>query len=96
MNIKKQYTSGEEIFNLELSYQISDKKAVALYIGAIHYEVMVLRHRKAKVMPNGSMLEAGWAFPSNEQWGTYGWTYMKNQTKKALNKYDALSYPGLR
>jgi hypothetical protein len=40
----------------------------------LHYEVIVLQKRKARILPGGAFLPEGWAYPAGEQWGEAGWT----------------------
>lgn len=40
-----------------------------------HFEVVVLQHRKARILPNGEFLRESWVYPASEQWGEAGWTY---------------------
>jgi hypothetical protein len=41
----------------------------------VHWEVIVVQHRRARTLPNGRTVSAGEAYPSAERWGTAGWTY---------------------
>lgn len=40
-----------------------------------HWEVMQLRQRKARKLPNGRTLPAGLAMPSTSEWGKFGWSF---------------------
>lgn len=40
-----------------------------------HYEVVMLQWNREHAWPNGDVTPAGWSYPSNEQWGSMGWTY---------------------
>ena len=36
---------------------------------------MVIRTRPEKVMPNGELVPAHEGYPSNSEWGRYGWSF---------------------
>lgn len=49
---------------------------IALYESELGgYEVVKIRVRKARTLPNGSHREAAESYPSSEQWGRYGLTF---------------------
>ncbi len=62
-----------------------------------YYEVIRIKHylkdRIAKFKKNGKIIESiiskGEYYPSNEEWGGYGWTYM--DLTDAKNKFEKLN-----
>lgn len=54
-------------------------------MNAIHYNVVIIRYRKASPLFKTPEKEA---LPSGEEWGMYGWTY-KNE-ESANRKFNAL------
>lgn len=43
--------------------------------GGVHWEVVIVQHRKACTLPDGTTAPEREAYPSTGQWGTAGWTY---------------------
>ncbi|SRR6266496_806563 len=42
-----------------------------------HYDLVILRVAKEHTFPNGKTYPEREVMPTNEQWGTYGWSYVK-------------------
>ena len=54
----------------------------------VGFEVAVLQKRHPATLPNGTHYPGGLAMPSNEQWGTHGWSYASKED--ALVRFNAL------
>jgi hypothetical protein len=56
---------------------------------SVHYEVVVLQHWAPRTLPTGQVMPAREGYPSTEQWGTAGWTYVTLEEARA--RYAALA-----
>ena len=66
---------------------------VALYkryqqesIKTLHYEVVVISQHNG-IHIEGNYIEPGELYPSTSQWGSFGWTFGKNQLEQAEEKF---------
>ncbi len=48
------------------------------------YEVIIVQHKKERMLPSGSLLPAGEYYPSSSQWGAYGKTTLNLERTKHL------------
>jgi hypothetical protein len=53
-----------------------------------HWEVVKIRVKPERLL-HGQRVEEGEAYPSPEDWGTYGWTYTTLEDARA--KFDSLT-----
>lgn len=51
-----------------------------------HYEVVVINTHNG-IHIEGNYIEPGELYPSSSQWGTFGWTFSKEQLKEAEEKF---------
>lgn len=66
------------------------QKAKGQWVG---YEVVIARERGECTIKDRT-IQAGWAYPSSEQWGTYGWSVetMEQAKQKAFELVDSPAY----
>lgn len=77
MNIKQTYNKNTYNYTLLKSEQLTPKRIKALYKQRkqtlegeiVAYEVQIIRQETV-------FGEVKWMNPSNEDWGSYGWTYV--------------------
>ncbi len=56
---------------------------------AISWEVWRIMIHKPRTWPNGTISPLREAMPATTAWGTYGWTFLTEET--ARHKYDTLN-----
>lgn len=61
-------------------------------VGWLGFEVIIARERVGRTF-KGRVIEAGWAYPSSEQWGVYGWSFqnIEQARQKAFELVDQLA-----
>jgi len=59
--------------------------------GSVHWEVVVLRVRAARVLPNGTLAVAAEQYPPTARWGVAGWTYTSHAAASVV--FAALATP---
>jgi hypothetical protein len=42
---------------------------------SVHWEVIVIQHKRERTLPNGEVVGASEGYPQDELWGEAGWTY---------------------
>ena len=57
--------------------------------GSVHYEVVVLRVRRARVLPDGTVRPAAEEYPPTARWGREGWTYTSRAGARVV--FEALA-----
>src|SRR5262249_4348612 len=57
--------------------------------GWVHYEVVVLRVRRARVLPDGTLRPAAEEYPPTARWGREGWTYTSRAGARVV--FEALA-----
>lgn len=58
------------------------------------FEVLMIRYRhESKIGDN--VIKAGECLPSSSQWGTFGWSFLKSEEKKALDKFASCCKPAV-
>jgi hypothetical protein len=60
-----------------------------LVTDSMHWEVVVLQHRRAETSQSGRTYPAREVYPGAEQWGTAGWTYTDLMTAREKWRYLA-------
>ena len=55
--------------------------------GTVAFETLKVRKRDKRVL-NGTVFPESWRFPSNEEFGKYGWSYPTFDA--AMKKYDEI------
>jgi hypothetical protein len=86
-----------DILETEIKYQgrtlkqIKREGNVALYQmeNPYGYEVVIIRTEKGREK-FGKFYPEHEAYPSSEEWGTYGWTYRPDELEKAEKRFASL------
>lgn len=97
MEIKEEYNKNGYLLRKYASKKLTDNKWVALYEQldqlngnkCVMYEVQIIR--KIIVSQDFGNMKAGdvkFKYPSNEDWGKYGWSY--ETIKRATDKYNQI------
>ena len=77
------------------SHKVIDRRGMVLLVQRQHsdvphphWEVVKIRVKPERLL-HGQRVEEGEAYPSPEDWGTYGWTYSTLEDARA--KFDSLT-----